>query len=75
MDVVTAYLYSELDKEIYILGPTGYDFGTGNGKALRFLKGLYGLKQSGKLWNEELKKTLALVQSANDQGLFIFKKG
>lgn len=78
MDVVTADLYSELDKEIYIKGPEGYDFGTTGMKALRLLKGLYGLKQSGKLWNEELKKTLGLegfFQSINDPGLFIYKKG
>ena len=37
-------------------------------------KGLYGLKQSGKLWNDELKRALlteGFTQSHNDQEVFI----
>ena len=44
---------------------------------LNFKKGIYGLKQAGFLWNQEIKKTLlslGLKQSDIDPGLFWFMK-
>jgi hypothetical protein len=77
-DVVTAYLYAELDKEIYFEIPEGYELvaNANNHKHIRAHKGLYGLKQSGKLWNDELKNTLreyGFIQSRSDLGLYIRK--
>jgi hypothetical protein len=53
-DVSSSYLYSKLDKEVYLKIPEGYEGTYNPGDVLPLLKGLYGLKQSGKLWNEEL---------------------
>jgi hypothetical protein len=53
MDVVTAYLYAKLDKEIYMRAPDGFT-GPERGKVLRLQQALYGLKQSGRLWSETL---------------------
>ena len=47
-DVSNAYLYSKIDKEIYIDIPQGYK---GNHQKGDVQKALYGLKQSGALWN------------------------
>jgi hypothetical protein len=71
-DVVAAYLYSEIDQEIYMTQPENYQVGD---NVLRLKKGLYGLRQSAKLWNDELKEKLlefGCVQSINDPGLFIY---
>ena len=53
MDVQTAYLNAELDHEIYMKLPEGLDIPEAN-KILRLFRALYGLKQSGRLWNKTL---------------------
>ncbi|KAG8842179.1 hypothetical protein FRB96_006004 [Tulasnella sp. 330] len=45
MDIKTAYLYGELEEEIYMRQPEGYNDGTG--RVCRLKKTLYGLKRSG----------------------------
>ncbi|KAG6620870.1 Integrase catalytic core protein [Phytophthora cinnamomi] len=50
-DVPNAYLKSDLDKPIYLKPPTGTT-DTNDHRVWLLLKGLYGLKQSGKLWND-----------------------
>lgn len=45
MDVVGAYLNSELDKDIYMCQPPGFD--DGSGRVFHLRKALYGLKQAG----------------------------
>ena len=55
-DFVTAYLNAQLlDRKIYMRSPTGYN---SNGKTCLLLRALYGLKQSGFLWNDLLSKEL-----------------
>ena len=50
LDVITAYLNGDLDKEIFMSIPEGIPKTEQNrGKCLRLLKGLYGLKQSGRI--------------------------
>jgi hypothetical protein len=58
MDVVTAYLYGELDHEIWMDAPSGYQEGTQATlirPVVQLNKALYGLKQSGRVWFERLK--------------------
>ena len=57
MDVVTAYLYGELDRTIYMEAPEGYqdEIRTSLQRpVVRLQKALYGLKQSGRMWYQRL---------------------
>lgn len=63
MDVVTTYLYGNLDTEIYIEPPPNYVDHTpsssrGKFTGLRICKALYGLKQSGRAWYHHLRTYL-----------------
>ena len=51
-DVKTAFLYGKLEEEIWMKQPPGFD--DGSGRVCKLLKGLYGLKQSPRTWNEKL---------------------
>ena len=52
MDVKTAFLNAPIDCEIYVQQPKGYE--KPGGLVCRLKKSLYGLKQSGRLWNHTL---------------------
>jgi hypothetical protein len=52
MDVVSAYLLGDLEEEAYIETPTGLEIPPG--KALKLIKGMPGLKQSGRVWNKRI---------------------
>ncbi|KAE8253050.1 hypothetical protein A4X03_0g6001 [Tilletia caries] len=56
MDVKTAYLNGELDVDIYMRQPQGYD--DGSGRVCRLIRTLYGLKQSGRYWYHKLRDKL-----------------
>ena len=53
-DIKTAYLLGKLDEEIYMEVPEGIEVKeTGKRRIVcRLLRGLYGLKQSGRIWNK-----------------------
>ena len=53
MDVNTAFLNAPIDHEIYVEPPRGADI-VAPGSVLRLKRGLYGLKQSPRLWNQTL---------------------
>ena len=53
MDVKAAYLNAPLDCEIYIDPPKGFEDKTKN-SVWKLKKSLYGLKQSGRTWNNML---------------------
>jgi Reverse transcriptase (RNA-dependent DNA polymerase) len=69
-DVSAAYLHGEIDGEVYMDPPPGY----GNGESVwLLLKGLYGLKQAGRIWHEQLKadmEGLGYVQCPRDHAVF-----
>lgn len=75
-DVKTAFLYSELEEEIYMKQPKGYDDNTG--RVCKLLKSLYGLKQASRCWNMKftsfIKKFNFKVSSA-DSCVFINTNG
>jgi hypothetical protein len=52
IDVKGAYLNGKLDEEIYMKQPEGFTDGTN--RVLKLNKTIYGLKQSGKVWNDRL---------------------
>jgi len=60
MDVKTAYLNAHIDCELYIEQPEGFVVTGENGEklVLKLKKSLYGLKQSGRNWNNMLHEFL-----------------
>ena len=60
LDVITAYLNGDIDAEIFMEIPEGMPQKQ-SGKVLKLLKGLYGLKQSGRIWNEKFRKVIKKI--------------
>ena len=56
MDVKGAYLNRQLKEKVYMQQPEGY--GDNTGRVCELVKTLYGLKQSGREWNNELDQKL-----------------
>jgi hypothetical protein len=54
VDIKTAYLYSKLNKEIYMTQLEGFKLLGQEGKVWRLRHALYGLKQAGLSWWKEL---------------------
>ena len=52
MDVTTAFLHPQVDQNILVEQPTGFD--DGSGRVCRLKKALYGLKQSPRLWERHV---------------------
>lgn len=74
MDAVTAFMQGELTEEIYIEQPEGFNDGTN--KVCKLNRAINGLKQSGRVWNIKLVKSLksfGLIQSKMDPCVFYEK--
>lgn len=56
LDVETAFLNGDIKEEIYLKPPEGLK--VESGKVLKLQKSIYGLKQSGRNWNEKMNETL-----------------
>lgn len=56
MDAVTAFLQGDLQENIYMNQPEGYNDNTG--RVCKLNKAIYGLKQAGRTWNQKLNKIL-----------------
>ena len=69
-DVSTAYLHGDIDGEVYMEPPPGYQT---EGTIWILLKGLYRLKQAGRIWYERLKanmNTLGFTQCPRNHAVF-----
>ena len=79
IDVKSAYLNALLKEEIYIKPPCGILKSGQEGRVLRLLKGLYGLKQAGRGWYLEMSKVLmrdmGFKRSCIDHSVFYKKEG
>ena len=53
--IKAAYLNAEVDEELYMEVPDGFENSTGYWK---LNKAIYGLKQAGRMWNNKINKTL-----------------
>ena len=76
IDIKTAYLNNNLDEEVYMEIPEGFNKCHG-AKVLRLCKALYGLKQAGHQWYQKLQEamqTFGLKQTASDPHMFIVHK-
>ncbi|PRQ59184.1 putative RNA-directed DNA polymerase [Rosa chinensis] len=73
MDVVTAYLYGDLDTEIYMKVPEGLKIPDTNSSrprntlSIRLRRSLYGLKQSGRMWYNRLSEYLIGMGYVNNE--------
>jgi hypothetical protein len=73
MDVDTAFLYAKLKEEIYMHPPEGMD-GIPEGKVLKLLKSLYGLKQSPMNFNNtinEFIESMGFKRCVSDHCLYV----
>jgi Reverse transcriptase (RNA-dependent DNA polymerase) len=50
LDVKTAFLYGELDEELYMEQPEGFKVKGQEGKVMRLKRAIYGLKQAALAW-------------------------
>jgi hypothetical protein len=78
IDVETAFLYGDLEEEIYLKIPSGYkeNFGNAKNKCLLLRKSLYGLVQASRQWWKFFIKTLRAInfkKSEIDPCLLIHK--
>ncbi|KAL0396109.1 UNVERIFIED_CONTAM: Retrovirus-related Pol polyprotein from transposon TNT 1-94, partial [Sesamum calycinum] len=58
MDMKTAFLYGELEEEIYMDQYEGFVAHDNKRKVCKLVKSLYGLKQAPKQWHEKFDKTI-----------------
>ena len=76
LDVRNAFLYGELDEEIYMEQPEGFHVPGQECEVLRLLRALYGLKQAGLAWWRTLRESmieLGFEGLVSDAGLFVYK--
>ena len=59
MDVKSVYLNGELREEIFMEAPPGFD--VPEGMVLRLIKAVYGTKQGGQVWYEEISEKLGTM--------------
>ena len=74
IDIVSAYLQSDLDEEIYMLVPEGIQVEGKEGWYWKLKKAIYGLKQAGQQWKTKLNnamETLGFIRSQADYCLYI----
>ena len=76
LDVKNAFLYGNIDADIYMQQPPGYHDGTT--RVCHLLRSLYGLKQSPLMWYRKLYEAFVSIgfkASIHDECLFTYKKG
>jgi hypothetical protein len=74
MDVKNAFLNGELEEEVYMRPPPGYN--CQENKVCRLRKALYGLKQAPRAWFSKFHRTITqlnFTSSAHDSALFTWK--
>ena len=78
VDISNAFLHGVLEEEIYMAYPPGYEGPAGT--CLKLKKGLYGLKQSGRLFNNKLidvltSKQMGFKQLVSDSQVLYLERG
>jgi Reverse transcriptase (RNA-dependent DNA polymerase) len=76
VDVKTAFLYGELDEELYMEQPKGFKTKGQEHKVLRLKHTIYGLCQAALQWWKALDKSMASIGFKclqSDSGIFVYK--
>jgi hypothetical protein len=76
MDVVTAFLAGELEEEIFMEQPEGFEVGSKEDFVCRLRKSMYGLKQAPRVWNQKIRrflKSISFEQIYSDPCVYINK--
>ena len=76
LDVKTAFLYGELNEELYMEQPEGFKVKGQEGKVLHLLCTIYGLKQATLAWWKALNKSMGefgFTCLCSDSGIFVNK--
>jgi hypothetical protein len=74
VDVKTAFLYGELDEELYMEQPEGFKLQGQERKVMRLKHAIYGLKQAALQWWHALDKSMAAMgfrRTKSDPGIFV----
>ena len=61
MDVKTAFLNGELDEEIYMDQPIGFEVKEQRRKVCRLKRSIYGLKQASRQWYFKFHKAIISI--------------
>ena len=72
VDVITTFLNGDIDMEMYVEQPEGYN--RGENLVCKLNKGLYSLKQSPRLWNHHINTYLIRIgfhHCISDQCIYI----
>jgi hypothetical protein len=75
VDITSAFPNGDLEEDIYMRPPEGYDYG---GKVLKLKKSLYGLKQAARQWNKKLHAALSsmgFTRLESDRSIYLYTKG
>ena len=75
VDVKTAYLYGDLEEEIYMEQPEGFRLPGQEQKVWRLRKAIYGLKQAGLSWWKALTASmlkLGFKRCFSDAGVYVY---
>jgi hypothetical protein len=78
MDVKTAFLYGDIDVEVYVEQPDGFNESGTSDKVCKLRKALYGLKQSPRVWYFTLTtylKSLGFQPLTSDNYIFLDSNG
>ena len=73
LDVKNIFLNGDLEEEVYMSSPPGFEERCGNWRVCKLKNSLYGLKQSPKVWLERFGKVIkryAYIQSQADHTIF-----
>src|SRR6266702_370049 len=74
LDIKSAFLYGELDEELYMEQPEGFKLKGQETKVLHLKHVLYGLKQAALVWWRVLDKSMEDIgckRLLSDSGLFV----
>jgi len=77
IDVITAFLNGQFNKEIFIKIPKGFPFVEDPMKACKITEALYGLKHTSKAWYERINSWLlsqGFIRSENNPNLYFSRR-